>query len=149
MKDGTIITEPGWNFSVLVDGDDLVVKNVRATAFGGYDDAGDNGETASGMMTKHTPEPFGCALPILPNTNATSGSPFPLLPWGTVVYVECGDVSFYCPVIDNGPAKSTGNGIDLCVRCAKLIDPKATANNFEAVVSYRVIKGATFLPTDL
>lgn len=148
MTNGTVITKPGWNFTVLVDGDDLVVSNVRATAFGGYDDAGDNGETASGMPTKHLPEPFGCALPILPGESATSNSPFPLLPWGTVVQVTCGDVVFFCPLIDNGPARSSGNAIDFCVRCAKFIDPKATANDFEAWLSYRVLKGATFLPTD-
>lgn len=148
MNNGTIIRKSGWNFVVVVDGEDLLVENVRATAFGGYSDSGDNGETASGMPTKHTPEPFGCALPILPNVSATSNSPFPLLPWGTVVYVTSGDAEFYCPLIDNGPAKSSGNAIDLCVRCAKFIDPKATANNFEAIVSFRVLKGATFLPTD-
>lgn len=148
MKDGTIITKPGYGFSVAVDGDDLVVVNGRATAFGGYDDSGDDGQTASGMPTRHIPEPFGCALPFLPSVNSTSNSPFPLFPWGTVVEVTCGSIVFYCPLIDNGPAKQTGNAIDLCVRCARLIDPKATANSFEATVSFRVLKGATFLPTD-
>jgi len=148
MNNGTIIRKSGWDFVVVVDGEDLVVENIRMTCFGGYADSGDNGETASGMMTKHRPEPFGCALPILPNVFATSGSPLPLLPWGTVVQVTVGDVEFYCPVIDNGPSKETKNALDLCVRCAKLIDPKATANDFEAIGSYRVLKGATFLPTD-
>ena len=148
MKDGTIITKPGYNFSVTVDGDDLVVINGRATAFGGYSDDGDSGQIASGMPTRHTPEPFGCALPFLPSVNSTSNSPFPLLPWGTVVEVTCGSVVFYCPLIDNGPVKNTGNLVDLCVRCARLIDPKATANSFEATVSIRVLRGATFLPTD-
>lgn len=145
MKTGTVISKPGWNFFAVVDGEDLVVSGVRATCFGGYSDAGDNGETASGMPTKHTPEPFGCALPILPNVSSTANSPIPHLPWGTVVHVICGEVEFYCPVIDNGPAKSSGNAIDLCVRCAKLINPNATSNNFEAKVSYRVLKGANFL----
>lgn len=149
MKDGTVITKPGWDHLVVtVDGEDLVVNDVRATCFGGYSDSGDNGETASGMPTKHRPEPFGCALPILPGVQATSGSPIPLLPWGTVVHVMCGEIEFFCPVIDNGPSKSSENGLDLCVRCAKLINPNANANNFEAKVSYRVLKGATFLPTD-
>ena len=148
MNNGTIISKPDYSFVVVVDGDDLVVEQGRATCFGGYDDTGDDGQTASGMPTRHIPQPFGCALPILPGVIATSGSPFPLLPWGTVVEVTCGDVVFYCPLIDNGPAKDSGNAIDLCVRCATFINPSATANNFSATVNFRVLKGATFLPTD-
>lgn len=148
MKDGTIITKPNYSFSVLVDGEDLVVENIRMTCFGGYEDTGDNGQTASGMPTKHRPEPFGCALPILPSVNSTSNSPFPLLPWGTVVHVVVGEIEFFCPLIDNGPGKETGNALDLAPRCARLLKADATANNFEAVGSYRVLKGATFLPTD-
>lgn len=141
-----IITKPGWAFSVIVEGEDLLVINERATCFGGYDDTGDNGQTASGMPTKHRPEPFGVALPILPSVSSTANSPIPLLPWGTVVKVTWSGGEFYAPVIDNGPAKSSGNAIDLTPRCARLIKPNATANNFEAMVSYRVLKGATFLP---
>lgn len=139
------INKPGWKFTVYKDGDDLVCNKVRATAFGGFEDDGDNGQTASGMPTKQTPEPFGCALPILPQVSSTANSPFPRIPWGITVRVECGSRVIYCPVIDNGPAKSTGNAIDLTVASAKLINPNASANSFEAIVSFRVFGGAKFL----
>jgi len=35
--------------------------------------------------------------------------------------------------------------MDLTLRCARLIDPQATASNFEAVVSYSVLSGSKFL----
>jgi hypothetical protein len=140
---------PGWAFTVRVDGNDLVVEGQRATCWGGFDDPEDNGQTASGMSTRHVPEPFGVALPVLPNVASTAGSPLPLLPWGTVVLVTwantTGGGSFYAPLIDNGPARSTGNAIDLTPRCARLIDPAATASSFGAVVSYRVLGGAAFV----
>lgn len=149
-----IFQKAPWSFSARIDGADLLLENVRATCWGGFDDPQDNGETASGMSTRHVPEPFGVALPVLPNVASTAGSPLPLLPWGTVVKVtweasakgggpkEPGQ--FYAPLIDNGPARSTGNAIDLTPRCARLIDAKATASDFEAVVSCRVLGGASF-----
>ena len=143
---------PLWAFTVGTDGPDLLLENVRATCWGGFVDPQDNGETSSGMSTRHRPEPFGVALPVLPNVASTAGSPLPLLPWGTVVKVmwkatstNPGSAEFYAPLIDNGPARSTGNAIDLTPRCARLIDPKATASDFEAVVSFRVLGGAAFV----
>jgi hypothetical protein len=134
-----------WPFTVRVDGPDLLLDEVRATCWGGFDDPQDNGETASGMSTRHVPEPFGVALPVLPNVASTAGSPLPLLPWGTVVKVSWRGGEFYAPLIDNGPARSTGNAIDLTPRCARLIDAKASASDFEALVSCRVLGGAAFV----
>src|SRR5262245_32429214 len=51
----------GWNFKVFVDGEDLVVENVRATCFGGADDPQDSGETASGVSTKNNPGLKACS----------------------------------------------------------------------------------------
>jgi len=140
-----VITRPGWAFGVRVEGEDLVVEDGRATCWGGFGDAQDDGETASGMSTRHVPEPFGVALPVLPNEASTAGSPLPLLPWGTVVKVSWSSGEFYAPLIDNGPARSTGNAIDLTLRCARLVDAGATASDFEARVSYRVLGGARFV----
>jgi hypothetical protein len=139
-----IVQRAAWAFTVRIDGADLLLENVRATCWGGFDDPQDNGETASGMSTRHVPEPFGVALPVLPNVASTAGSPLPLLPWGTVVKVTWGRGEFYAPLIDNGPARATGNAIDLTPRCARLINAKATASDFEAVVSCRVLGGAAF-----
>lgn len=51
-------------FPIEIDGDDVVVRNVTVTCFGGDHDAGDNGETESGILTRGAPDLLGCALPI-------------------------------------------------------------------------------------
>lgn len=148
MKDGNVISKPGWAFSVRRDGPDLRAEGL-ATCFGGYDDAGDDGDTASGLPTRQRPEPLGCALAVLPQVKSTAGSPWPRLPWGTVVEVTCGDTIFHVPLIDNGPSKGSGNLIDLTKAAAQKIDPRATANDFDPVrVSIRVLDGARYLPVE-
>lgn len=42
-----------WSYTV--DGDDLVVRNITATCFGGMFDSGDNGETESGVPNNGFP----------------------------------------------------------------------------------------------
>lgn len=148
------VVAPGWAFTVRVDGDDLCVDNCRATCFGGSSDPQDNGQTASGISTKNNPSLQAVSLPMdfgdkVPNTK---GSPIPRLPWGTMVEVsrpnESGTMAtvHQFPLIDIGPAKKTGNAIDLTIAAARLFNPKATASNFEMRCSYRVIGGAKFLP---
>src|SRR5262245_4363779 len=44
-----------FTFTAEVSGDDIVVRNVKATWFGGADDPEDNGETASGISTRANP----------------------------------------------------------------------------------------------
>lgn len=39
---------PSWTYQI--DGNDIVVRNVIATCFGGKFDAGDNGQTESGIL---------------------------------------------------------------------------------------------------
>src|SRR4051812_11727678 len=75
-----------YHFSVRIDGNDLVVVNVKSTWFGGANDPEDNGETASGVSTIEYPETLGCALP-LPGIPATRGTPLPKLRWFTTVQV--------------------------------------------------------------
>lgn len=134
----------GWKFSVVVDGDDLLVENVPATCFGGLNDPQDNGQTASGISTLGTGV-MGCALPVVQNHPSTAGSPLPRIPWGTKVAISRGILTIEVPLIDNGPSRSSGNGIDLTIAAARRFDPRATATNFKTIVSYRIPGGAQFL----
>lgn len=115
----------GWAFSVRVDGDDLVCDNCTATWFGGANDELDNGQTASGVST--LPDSvLGCALPVVPNHPSTAGSPLafrPRIPWKTLVEVTCKGKTLTLPLIDNGPAKSAGDAIDLTIAAFKQFAP--------------------------
>lgn len=135
-----------------IDGDDLVVRNVRCTCFGGTNDPQDSGDTASGISTKD-PKVLGVALPrrytgknravlkALKDGIIPSKLPF-LLP------VQVTDLKTRRtesgPFIDIGPATHTGNYIDLTVALAKKFNPKATATNFEMMCDFRVIGGAKY-----
>lgn len=144
-----------WPWTAEIDGEDIVVRNARATCFGGSGDPQDDGSTASGISTKD-PSVLGCALPmdgrmfthLSPGEHmALDGSPIPRMPWKTPVCIQAtGGMSFEVPVIDLGPNKHTGNAIDLTIAAARLIDPNATATNFEARVDYRIAGGAKYLP---
>lgn len=99
-------------WTVYVDGDDLVLKDVIATCFGGAYDSGDNGETESGVRNDGSnPSLFGVALPIRSMEAATRNSPLafkgPHIPWGTEVKVwrtlEGESTAVSCKLIDNGP----------------------------------------------
>lgn len=136
-----------------IDGDDLVVRNVRGTCFGGTADHQDNGDTASGVSTR-TPGVLGVALPrrytganhalqkALGEGIIPPGLPF-LLP------VEVTDLAtgktHSAPFIDIGPATHTGNYIDLTPAFARQFDPHATATRFEIRCDYRVKGGAKFV----
>ena len=152
MKIEELIKGDGtWSFKVEIEGNDLVVRNVRATCFGGASDPQDSGATASGISTKANPLIRACALPMRydgPNKALKAvlgGSPVPRLPWLTLVEVT--DIATYrkmtLPVIDLGPAKKTGNAIDLTVAAARRFNPKASATNFEMRCNYRIIEGAS------
>lgn len=140
-----------WPFSAHVDGDDILVIGVRATCFGGSNDSEDNGETASGISTQDNPTLKACALPMHYGgkspalLKALGGSPIPKLPWGTKVEVMSQGKRLVIPVIDLGPAKRTGNAIDLTLAAARFFDGKATASHFEMECSYRIIGGAKYL----
>jgi 3D (Asp-Asp-Asp) domain-containing protein len=144
LGDGT------WPWPAYVEGDDIVVENVRATCFGGSSDPQDNGDTASGISTKANPALAACALPMrYAGRNAKlraalGGSPIPKMPWQTKVAITYAGITITVPVIDLGPAKRTGNAIDLTIAAARRFNPKATARNFAARVSYRILGGAKF-----
>lgn len=152
MEERQILRGDGtWPWSAFVDGDDIVVLGARATCFGGSRDPQDSGETASGISTRLNPGLRACALPMIYTgknrslLKALGGSPIPKVPWKTMVAVTCGKITHKFPVIDLGPAKRTGNAIDLTVPAARLYDAKATATRFEMICDYRIIGGAKFL----
>lgn len=138
-----------WTAEVV--GDDIVIRNARATCFGGSDDPQDSGETASGIHTKDHPELAACSLPMdyngahAPTRRALSGSPIPRVPWKTQVRVTHGDKVLTVPVIDLGPAKNTGNALDLTIAAARFFDPHATARNFEMRCEVCIIGGVKYL----
>lgn len=150
--DGHILRGDGsWSFNAHVDGNDILVIGVRGTCFGGANDPQDSGETASGISTKNNPTLKACALPMIytgPNNAlkaALGGSPIPKVPWGTKVEIMANGKRLIVPVIDLGPAKKTGNAIDLTVAAARFFNGRASATNFELECSYRIIGGAQFL----
>jgi len=146
----TILRGDGtWPWSAWIDGDDIVVVSARATCFGGDADPQDDGSTASGISTKGNPSLIGCALPLIYTGAAKSllaalgGSPIPRLPWRTPVEVTEGATgkTITAILVDVGPAKRTGNAIDLTLAAARKFNPNASATNFELQCSYR-IRGA-------
>ena len=154
------ITKPGWSFSVIVLGDDLLVENTTATWFGGDNDPMDNGETASGVITKGNPRLLGCSLPMnyagksYSLRKAVGGSPIPMLPYGltrngmpkpggTNVIVTRGSNSLTVPLIDIGPARWTKDGIDLTVAAFAALGGHRKQGVIP--VSYRILGGAKFI----
>jgi len=76
---------------------------------------------------------------------ALGGSPLPKVPWRTAVEIRSGGKVLTVPVIDLGPAKYTGNAIDLTISAAKFFNPSATATRFEMRCDFRIINGAHYL----
>lgn len=154
------ITCPGWSFSVIVLGDDLLVENTTATWFGGDSDPMDSGETACGYPTKGHPELLGCSLPMdykgpcRATRKAVGGSPIPMLPFGlrpngkerqggTSVIVTRDAVSITVPLIDIGPARWAKDGIDLTL--AAFLKLGGHRKQGVIPVSYRILGAAKFL----
>lgn len=135
----------GWCFYVRIDGEDLVCDNCTATWFGGCDDELDNGQTASGVPTCGNPDLLGCALPVVPNHPSTAGSPLafrPRIPWKTSVEVTYRGKTITVPLLDNGPAKSSGDAIDLTLAAFKQFEPLKVG--VLKGVSFRVVGAARF-----
>jgi len=160
-----IHSAPGaWPFTVAVDGDDLVVKDIVITCFGGGFDPQDTGSTASGVSTlgDHV---CGVSLPmrgqdyphLTPSEHrALDDSPIPRLPWGTMVSVTIGNLT-YSPsagVIDLGPGHQASqpgspHALDLTPPAAHLFWPNTDlcklSRYFEARGSYRIHGAAKYL----
>lgn len=148
---GFLIGDGTWPWYARIDGDDIVIIGARGTCFGGSNDPQDSGETASGIPTKGNPNLKACALPLIYKgkskalKEALGGSPIPKMPWKTMVRITSGEKSIDVPVIDLGPAKYTGNAIDLTIAAARHFDPKATATRFEIQCNVRILGGAKFI----
>lgn len=106
-------------WTIGFDGGDIITCGM-ASNFGGDNDPMDDGETASGIMTKGNPLVLGCALPM-PTSNGVAvpecaTSPIPELPYKiTMVELEnevCG-IKLIVPLIDVGPAIKENRPIDL------------------------------------
>lgn len=137
-----------YGFEAIIDGKDIVVKNVRATWFGGDNDPSDNGETASGINTKGHPNLDGCALPMSGFKVAkTEGSPLPKIPWKTIVkvYNHANGNIIQIPVIDLGPAKPpyAHAALDLTIHAFKLLG--GSISEGELKVDYRIIGAAKYV----
>lgn len=146
---------------VVIDGDDLVVRNIVATCFGGEFDAGDNGQTESGIMNDGSdPDLMGIALPIRSTERATKDSPLafsgPHIPWMTPVMVwrdkDGEDSAVDCLLIDNGPNVMLfpTHALDLNPNVAALFAPNMPksqlANKWSSMgFSYRIMGGAKFV----
>ncbi len=96
-----------WRAEIV--GSDLVIANARVTCFGGDTDPGDDGYTASGIVTRGNPSCRGCALPT-GRCRATYGSPIPKLRWNTPITFVHNNHSITCPLIDEGPARPDFGG---------------------------------------
>jgi hypothetical protein len=150
-----------WNFEV--DGEDLVVRNIKATCFGGKFDIGDNGQTESGTMNDgRDPNLMGIALPIRSIEKATRDSPLafkgPHIPWHTKVKVwlqsEGEESGVIGELIDNGPdvSKYPDHALDMNPEMVMRHFPKqgVTLHNAANTWSgsgfcYRIIGGAKYI----
>lgn len=144
-----------WKFDATVDGNDIVVSNTIATWFGGDEDVEsgqDNGLTASGVKTAGNPNCMGCALPVevydaaRELVRSTCDSPLardPHIPWKTMVQVTRGIQTITVPLIDNGPSKSSGHGLDLTQAAFRALGVPVRVGTM--TVSYRVLGAAKWL----
>ena len=143
-----------------VDGDDLVVRGIFVTCFGGEFDNGDNGQTESGIPNDGTNSLLLCALPIRSCEAATADSPLafkgPHIPWKTPVKVWNAQVpedqAITCLLADNGPRVSRFplHALDLnpnaALKFSPHFDPKHIANVWSlGGFSYRIIGGAKWI----
>lgn len=148
---GRVVLEGGGNygFAVAIEGIDLVSDRASATFFGGDDDPDDDGETASGVMTKGNPGVMGCALPMSFEA-ACAGTPIPRLPWHTQLEVTNIHTGAKCTVglIDVGPAAPphAKGDIDLTIAASKVLNGGHEDN---LTVSWRISGGLHLLPASL
>src|SRR6266542_1503511 len=161
-----------WPFSAHIDGDDLVVRDIVITSFGGWGsgilDRQDNGETASGMNTARQ-EVIGVSVAmdgrqfhtISPAEHrALDGAPIPrllnargLTAWHTpvVVTIRGIDYRFRDGIVDLGPGLQASrpgepHALDLTIPAAAIVKPgmshRELTRNFEVRGNYRIIGGA-------
>ena len=142
-----------------IDGDDLVVRNIKATCFGGKYDQGDSGETESGVRNDGSTDLCEVALPIRSIEAATKDSPLafkgPHIPWRTEVFVWRGNdesTAIRCVLTDNGPdvSKFPTHALDLnppaAMHFAPHLSERQLANGWSGEgFSYRIKGGAKYI----
>jgi hypothetical protein len=149
-QDSILRGDGSFSFVARIDGDDLVVENVKCTHFGGSDDPMDDGRTASGLNTKDDPNILGCALPMdKAGTPKTDGSPIPFLKYiETLVVVKnrTSSKTATVPLIDLGPSKFANSqaAIDLTKAAFAALGADPSAGVIR--VDYRVLNGAKGIP---
>ena len=168
-----LIGDGTWPFSARIDGADIVCENIVITCFGGDGDPQDSGRTASGVSTKNS-DVRGVSIAMdgrvlenfFPRIHlsraehaALDGSPFPPMPWHTLVQVTVGGKTFTpdAGIIDLGPGKQATrtprepHALDLSPGAAAILAPgqsaRYLANNFEVRGSFRILGGAQFVKT--
>jgi len=96
------VLKGGWPFSVRRVGNDLCVDGIIITSFGGGFDPQDDGSTASGVSTLGDGV-FGVSVAMrgedflhlsLAEHAALDGAPIPRLPFGTLVEITIGAVTY-------------------------------------------------------
>lgn len=135
-------------WGIKIDGDDILIENVKATCFGGPYDAGDDGQTESGIMNDGSNSIKQIALPIRSTEHATACSPLanprkPHIPWETICSVwrasEGEGSARRAMLTDNGPdvALYPDHAMDfnpeLVLDFEPDADPKKVANNWMGV----------------
>jgi hypothetical protein len=148
-------------WSPVVDGDDLVIGSfdapVLASWFGGPNDPGDNGQTASGVDNSEMGV-LGCALPMHKTASGgiipgCVGSPLGPIPWKTEIivnsimrgplgsHVVCEQQAPF--LIDVGPDYILNRPIDLCPQT--FINLGGNLDVGLIPVFFRIIGGAKYL----
>lgn len=131
-----------------IAGEDIIFHGL-VTWFGGPNDPGDDGSTASGMGN-HKLGVIGCALPQAVNFNGTkvdscAQSPLPTIPWGWPVEFSTDAAhTAIAGIIDEGPADDTGHCADLAP--AVFLQLHDTLSDGVIVCQVRVIGGAVLWP---
>ena len=148
-----LVGDGSWKktFRPYLKGANLCADGVRATYFGGVSDEMDSGITASGINTAAHPEILGCALPFRLSTRSgafgpTLGSPIPHLLWNTLVKITApatGKV-ITVPLIDIGPNKRTGNGLDLTEAAVQALGLRLADGAYR--VNFEILGAALLIP---
>lgn len=147
----TIETSDRWKWlSVTIDGDDLVVRGVRATNFGHSEDTEDNGVGCGGFPVAKHPELCMVALPFRVSGTSRQFHDSPIPPLKVKNPSHPGQlVRVYCPatgksvvaeLADLGPSLFTKTGIDLSEGTVKALGLTLKQGVYK--VDYRIIGGA-------
>jgi hypothetical protein len=149
--DGTLLRGDGsFSFTAQVSGNDIVVRNVKSSWFGGPDDPSDSGQTASGLSTRANPNLIGCALPMDGFKNPrTNGSPIPRLPFLTTMVSVTNrktNITLGVKLIDLGPAKPPSSHAALDLTKAAFVALGGNPDDGIMPVDYTIIGAAQHLP---